>query len=47
MTPKHIVAVIDYGSQYTQLFVRRVQLLKARQKKQLEQAKALQKKYAS
>ena len=24
MTPKHIVAVIDYGSQYTQLIVRRV-----------------------
>ncbi|MBR1979031.1 MAG: hypothetical protein IJ985_05980, partial [Akkermansia sp.] len=24
MTPEHIVAVIDYGSQYTQLIVRRV-----------------------
>ena len=27
MTPKHIVAVIDYGSQYTQLIVRRVREL--------------------
>ena len=27
ITPKHIVAVIDYGSQYTQLIVRRVREL--------------------
>ena len=27
MTSKHIVAVIDYGSQYTQLIVRRVREL--------------------